>query len=195
MKGLAKDGPRSVRVLTMSGASFRRLNIWLTWVADVPKCEARSACDLNIPCSRARFQSCASIIGFGNTFTGLVGVSRLGNAIRVQKHGSCMVPYGPPFNSKATQRNDSCLNGASQEYLEASVLPSICTILVKHRDRMALRGGVRRGHLMSHSRSIIVVDETEEMANIWQDFVDMVTSMCVRILRKARVRHLAKNCA
>ena len=67
-------------------------------------------------------------------------------------------------------------------------------ILVEHRDRLA-RFGVEyiEAALMSQGRSIIVADETEEMADIWQDFIDVVTSMCVRIYGKRGARNRAKE--
>jgi predicted site-specific integrase-resolvase len=37
---------------------------------------------------------------------------------------------------------------------------------------------------MSQGRSILVADETEEMGDIWADFMDAVTSMCPRIYGK-----------
>ena len=65
-------------------------------------------------------------------------------------------------------------------------------ILVEHRDRLA-RFGVEyiEAALVSQGRSIIVADETEEMADIWQDFIDVVTSMCVRIYGKRGARNRA----
>ena len=47
--------------------------------------------------------------------------------------------------------------------------------------------------LVSQGRSIIVADETEEMADIWQDFTDVVTSMCARIYGKRGARNRAKK--
>ena len=53
---------------------------------------------------------------------------------------------------------------------------------MEHRDRLA-RFGVEyfEAALMSQGRSIIVADDTEEMADIRADFIDVVTSMCARI--------------
>jgi putative resolvase len=39
----------------------------------------------------------------------------------------------------------------------------------------------------------VVADETEEMADIWQDFIDLVTSMCARIYGKRGARNRAKK--
>jgi putative resolvase len=47
--------------------------------------------------------------------------------------------------------------------------------------------------LLSQGRSIIVADETEETADIWQDFIDLVTSMCARIYGRRGARNRAKK--
>jgi len=72
--------------------------------------------------------------------------------------------------------------------------PSVGTILVEHRDRLA-RFGVEyiEAALMSQGRSIVVADETEEMADIWADFIDVVTSMCARIYGKRGARNRARK--
>lgn len=70
--------------------------------------------------------------------------------------------------------------------------PNSQVIVVEHRDRLA-RFGVEyiEAALMSQGRSIIVTDETEETADIWQDFIDIVTSMCARIYGKRGARNRA----
>ncbi|MHB8894014.1 MAG: IS607 family transposase [Candidatus Geothermincolia bacterium] len=72
--------------------------------------------------------------------------------------------------------------------------PSIGTILVEHRDRLA-RFGVEyiEAALVSQGRSIIVADETEEMADIWADFMDVITSMCARIYGRKGARNRARK--
>lgn len=67
-------------------------------------------------------------------------------------------------------------------------------IIVEHRDRLARFGfEFIEAALMSQGRSIIVADETEETADIWQDFVDIVTSMCARIYGRRGARNRAKK--
>ena len=46
---------------------------------------------------------------------------------------------------------------------------------------------------MSQGRSIVIADETEEMADIWQDLIDVVTSMCARIYGKRGARNRVKK--
>ena len=85
----------------------------------------------------------------------------------------------------------SGLNGHRKKLLKLLGDTSVRAILVEHRDRLA-RFGVEyiEAALMSQGRSIIAADETEEMADVWTDFIDVVTSMCARIygLRGARNR-------
>lgn len=88
----------------------------------------------------------------------------------------------------------SGLNGRRKKLLNLLSDPAVGTILVEHRDRLA-RFGVEyiEAALMSQGRSIIVADETEGMDDIWQDFVDVVTSMCARIYGKRGARNRAKK--
>jgi len=88
----------------------------------------------------------------------------------------------------------SGLNGRRKKLLKLLQDASVGMILVEHRDRLA-RFGVEyiEAALVSQGRSIIVADETEEMADIWQDFIDVVTSMCARIYGKRGARNRAKK--
>jgi len=88
----------------------------------------------------------------------------------------------------------SGLNGRRKKLLKLLADPSVGMILVEHRDRFA-RFGVEyiEAALVSQGRSIIVADETEEMADIWQDFTDVVTSMCARIYGRRGARNRARK--
>ncbi len=88
----------------------------------------------------------------------------------------------------------SGLNGRRAKLVKLLSNPSVGTILVEHRDRLA-RFGVEyvEAALMSQGRSIIMADETEEMSDIWQDFTDVVTSMCARIYGRRGARNRAKK--
>ena len=88
----------------------------------------------------------------------------------------------------------SGLNGRRKKLVKLLGDPAVGAILVEHRDRLA-RFGVEylEAALMSQGRSIIVADETEEMADIWADFIDVVTSMCARIYGKRGARNRAKK--
>lgn len=88
----------------------------------------------------------------------------------------------------------SGLNGRRKKLLKLLSDPVVGTILVEHRDRLA-RLGVEyiEAALVSQGRSIIVSDETEEMADIWADFIDVVTSMCARIYGTRTARNRARK--
>lgn len=88
----------------------------------------------------------------------------------------------------------SGLNGHRKKLLKLLSDSSVGTILVEHRDRLA-RFGVEyiEAALMSQGRSIVVADETEEMVDMWADFIDVVTSMCARIYGKRGARNRAKK--
>lgn len=88
----------------------------------------------------------------------------------------------------------SGLNGRRKKLLKLLRDPTAGAILVEHRDRLA-RFGVEyiEAALLSQGRSIIVADETEEMADIWQDFIDVVTSMCARIYGRRGARNRARK--
>ena len=93
-----------------------------------------------------------------------------------------------------TEEIGSGLNGRRKKLIKLLSDPSVETILVEHRDRLA-RFGVEyiEAALMSQGRSIIAADEMEEMADIWADFIDVVTSMCARIYGKRGARNRAKK--
>ncbi|MCG2796851.1 MAG: IS607 family transposase [Actinomycetia bacterium] len=86
----------------------------------------------------------------------------------------------------------SGLNGHRKKLLKLLGDPATGTILVEHRDRLSRFGfEFIEAAMMSQGRSIIVADETEETADIWADFVDVVTSMCARIYGKRGARNRA----
>ncbi|MBK5093846.1 MAG: IS607 family transposase [Actinobacteria bacterium] len=88
----------------------------------------------------------------------------------------------------------SGLNGRRKKLLKLLADPSVGTILVEHRDRLARFGfEYMEAALVSQGRSIIIADETEEMADIWADFIDVVTSMCARINGRRGARNRAKK--
>lgn len=69
--------------------------------------------------------------------------------------------------------------------------PEVKRIVVEHRDRIA-RFGVEmlQSSLDAQNREIVVMNNEEYEDDTWQDFVDVVTSMCARIYgkRSARLR-------
>ena len=72
--------------------------------------------------------------------------------------------------------------------------PCVGAILVEHRDRLARCGcEYIEAALLSQGKSIIVADDTEEMADIWQDFAGVVNSMCARIHGRRGARNRARR--
>ena len=88
----------------------------------------------------------------------------------------------------------SGLNGRRRKLIKLLQTPEVGTILVEHKDRLTRFGfELIEATMMSQGRRIMVADDTEEMTDIWQDFIDVVTSMCARIYGKRGVRNRAKR--
>ena len=88
----------------------------------------------------------------------------------------------------------SGLNGHRRKLLKLLGDPAVETILVEHKDRLTRFGfEFIEAAMMSQGRSIMVADDTEEMADIWADFIDVVTSMCASIYGKRTARNRAKR--
>jgi len=88
----------------------------------------------------------------------------------------------------------SGLNGHRRKLTRLLLDDKARTILVEHKDRLTRFGfEYIEAAMVSQGRSIIVADDTEEMADIWQDFIDVVTSMCARIYGKRGARNRANR--
>lgn len=76
----------------------------------------------------------------------------------------------------------SGLNGVRRKLLALLSNPSVTTIIVEHRDRLA-RFGVEYIEALLHTagRRLEVVNGAEHRTDLVQDFVDVVTSMCAKI--------------
>lgn len=67
-------------------------------------------------------------------------------------------------------------------------------IVVEHKDRLSRFGvGMIEASLSVNSRSVIVMNETEDKTELVQDFVDVVTSLCARIYGQRGAAHRAKR--
>ena len=95
----------------------------------------------------------------------------------------------------------SGLNGHRKKLLQVLRDGSCGIILVEHSDRLS-RFGVEylSAALEAQGRRIVVAEETEQTADLWQDFTDVVTSMCARLYgqrgaknRAARALEAAKR--
>jgi len=75
--------------------------------------------------------------------------------------------------------------------------PSVHTVVVEHRDRLARFGSEYIEAAMSASgRKLVVVDQTEMKDDLVQDMVDVLTSFCARLYgRRAAKNRAAKALA
>ena len=68
------------------------------------------------------------------------------------------------------------------------------TIIVEHRDRLSRFGfELIQSTLSSNNRNILVINETEQDMDLFQDFIDVVTSMCARIYGKRSAKNKANK--
>jgi putative resolvase len=88
----------------------------------------------------------------------------------------------------------SGLNGKRPKLLKILKDPNTGVILVEHRDRLTRFGfEYLESALKAQRRKIVVADQTEETDDLWQDFIDVVTSMCARIYGKRGARNRANK--
>lgn len=88
----------------------------------------------------------------------------------------------------------SGLNGKRKLLLRLLADKEVRVVLVEHRDRLARFGfEFIEAALAAQGRRILVADETEETGDLWQDFVDGVTSMCARIYGRRGARDRARK--
>ena len=75
--------------------------------------------------------------------------------------------------------------------------PTVATIVVEHRDRLA-RFGVEylEAALAAHGRTVVVLDETELPDDLARDLTEVLTSMCARLYgRRSAARRAASAVA
>ena len=87
----------------------------------------------------------------------------------------------------------SGLNGHRKHLLGLLADPTIGTIIVEYRDRLA-RFGVEyiEAALSAQGRMLVVANEGEQKLDIVQDFIDVVTLMCARIYGRRAASNRAK---
>lgn len=96
--------------------------------------------------------------------------------------------------SKEVSEIGSGLNGHRKKIHALLKDPSITTILVEHRDRLARFGvPLLESALAASNCQICVMNDTEYKDDLVQDFVDVVTSMCARIYGKRSAKNKAKK--
>jgi predicted site-specific integrase-resolvase len=91
----------------------------------------------------------------------------------------------------------SGLNGHRAKIMRLLVDPTVQTLVVEHRDRLARFGSEYiEATLTASGRRLIVVDEAEMKDDLVQDMVDVLTSFCARLYgRRAAKNRAAKALA
>jgi len=88
----------------------------------------------------------------------------------------------------------SGLNGRRPRLLNLLATPTVGRIGIEHRDRLA-RFGVEyiEAALTATGRQRVVVEVGEQKLDLVQDFIDVVTSMCVRSYGRRAARNRAER--
>ncbi len=86
----------------------------------------------------------------------------------------------------------SGLNGRRRKLLRMLADPTITTIVIEHRDRLA-RVGVEavRAALTAQGRRIIIVDADETTDDLVRDMIEVLTSFCARLYGRRGARNRA----
>jgi putative resolvase len=88
----------------------------------------------------------------------------------------------------------SGLNGRRRKLSRLLADPSVTTLVVEHRDRLA-RFGVEHleAALSAAGRRIVVVDDAETDDDLERDMVEVLTSMCARLYGRRGARNRAEK--
>ncbi len=96
--------------------------------------------------------------------------------------------------SREVSEIGSGLNGKRRKLNRFLADPSVGTIVVEHRDRLARFGvPMLRAALEAQDREIVVINAGEHEDDLVQDFVDLATSMCARIYGKRSAKKRAEK--
>ena len=72
--------------------------------------------------------------------------------------------------------------------------PTVGTIIVEHRDRLArMNAGLVESALKAQGRRIIVVDDTELDDDLVRDMTEVLTSFCARLYGRRAAKHRAEK--
>lgn len=72
--------------------------------------------------------------------------------------------------------------------------PTVTTIVVEHRDRLARMGaGLVESALSAQGRRVVVVDDTELDDDLVRDMAEVLTSFCARLYGRRSARHRAER--
>ncbi len=86
----------------------------------------------------------------------------------------------------------SGLNGQRRKFLALLADPSVTTIVVEHRDRVATFGSQYvAASLEANGRRLVVVDDTEVDDDLVRDMTEVLTSFCARLYGRRAAAHRA----
>lgn len=72
--------------------------------------------------------------------------------------------------------------------------PTVTTIIVEHRDRLArMDVGLVESALEASGRRLIVIDDTELYDDLVQDMTEVLTSFCARLYDRKSAKHRAQQ--
>ena len=96
--------------------------------------------------------------------------------------------------TKTTTEIGSGLNGRRPKLLSLLRDPTISTIIVEHRDRLARFGSEYiEAALAAMGRKILVIDKEEMKDDLVQDMIDVLTSFCARLYGRRSAKNKAKK--
>ena len=88
----------------------------------------------------------------------------------------------------------SGVNGNRRKLNRLLADPTVGTIIVEHRDRLALMNmGLVENALKAQGRRIIVVDDTELDDDLVRDMTEVLTSFCARLYGRRAAKHRAEK--
>jgi putative resolvase len=95
---------------------------------------------------------------------------------------------------KTAKEIGSGLNGKRPQLIRLLKNPDITAIVVEHRDRLARFGSEYiEAALQATGREVIVVDATELKADLVQDVVAVMTSLCARLYGRRAAKNRAEK--
>ena len=88
----------------------------------------------------------------------------------------------------------SGVNGNRRKLNRLLADPTVGTIIVEHRDRLALMNmGLVENALKAQGRRVVVVDDTELDDDLVRDMTEVLTSFCARLYGRRAARHRAEK--
>ena len=88
----------------------------------------------------------------------------------------------------------SGMNGKRRKLNKLLKDPTVTTIIVEHRDRLArMNVGLVESALEASGRRLIVVDDTERDDDLLQDMTEVLTLFCARLYDRKSAKHRAQQ--